>query len=249
MDIYGLLGAKLAHSLSPDFFNEKFKKLGINAEYRLFELDNIDDFPDLISSNPNLVGLNVTIPYKRSMARFIDKLDSIVHITGSLNTIKISKTKKGSIITAYNTDVIGFEKTLSPYLKKKDFNNALILGSGGSSKSVAYVLRKHGILFKYVSRKGKELHQSGYDCVSKNEILKNKLIINTTPVGMFPDVDDCPKIPYEFITNEHLLYDLVYNPKETVFLKKGKEQGATCVNGYKMLRAQAEASFKIWQKR
>jgi len=249
MDIYGLIGEKLAHSFSPDYFNKKFQKLGIDAEYKLFELKSFDEFPEFIANNPNIVGLNVTIPYKRSLGRFMDTTDNSVDLTGSINTIKITKNKKGNFISGFNTDIIGFEESLKPLIKNKKCVNALILGTGGSSKSIAYVLRKHGILFYFVSRNYDEMLQLNYKLLNKEIINKNTLIINTTPAGMYPNNNNFPPIPYEFITNKHLLFDLIYNPSETIFLKKGKAQGAKCINGLKMLEIQAEASWKIWRKK
>jgi len=248
MDIYGLVGKKLAHSFSAEYFNNKFQKLGIDAEYKLFELKSADEFPEFIANNPNIVGLNVTIPYKRSLGRFMDTTDNSVNLTGSINTIKITQNKKGKFLSGYNTDIIGFEETLKPLIKNKKCMSALILGTGGSSKSIAYVLRKLGILFYFVSRNYDEMLQLNYEWLSKEIINNNMLIINATPVGMYPNNNDFPPIPYEFITNKHVLYDLIYNPSETIFLKKGMEQGATCINGLKMLEIQADASWRIWRK-
>ncbi len=247
MDIYGLVGKKLTHSFSPDYFNNKFKKYGIKAEYKLFEINHADEFPDFIAAHPEIKGLNITIPFKRSLGRYMNFIDKPVQLSGSINTVKISHGKQGSILSGYNTDIVGFEKTIKPLLKNKKRLSALILGSGGSAKSVACVLRKLGVLFHFVSRNHGEILQNNYEWLNKEIISGNLLIINTTPLGMFPNINDVPPIPYEFITNKHVLYDLIYNPAETVFLKKGSEQGAICRNGQKMLELQAEASWKIWR--
>jgi shikimate dehydrogenase len=248
MDIYGLIGEKLSHSFSPDYFNKKFKEKGIDAQYKIFELKSADEFPEFIASHPEIKGLNITIPYKRSLGRFMDFIDKPVHLTGTINTIKIKQNSKGPILSGYNTDIIGFEKTLKPLTKNKKNINALILGTGGSAKSVAFVLRKLGILFHFISRNHGEILQNNYEWLTKETIGLNQLIINTTPVGMYPNHNEIPDIPFEFITDKHILYDLIYNPTETLFLKKGRNQGALCINGQKMLEIQADASWKIWKK-
>ena len=247
MDIYGLIGKNISHSFSPDYFNEKFKKLGINAEYRLFELNDINEFPELITNNPEIKGLNVTSPFKKSLGQFMDFIDDPVDVTGTINTIKVERENNETYLSAYNTDIIGFEKTIKPILKNNDNNiRALILGSGGGSGAVSYVLRKYGILFFFISRKPLKLLHSSYSWIDQAEMEDKLLIINTTPLGMYPDVDNYPPIPYEYITEEHILYDLVYNPDETLFLKKGCERGATCINGLEMFKIQADESWKIW---
>lgn len=248
MDIYGLIGKNISYSFSPDYFKGKFRKLGIDADYRLFDLDDIEEFPELMADNPGIKGLNVTIPYKRSLGRFMDIIDRPVHITGSINTIKVARKNNETILSAYNTDVIGFEKTIRPILKKRKNINALILGTGGSANSVAYVLRKLGILFCFVTRNPFKTLQTHYTWLDEEKIHENLLIVNTTPVGMYPDKDDFPQIPYEYLTDKHILYDFVYNPSETFFLQKGRKHGATCINGLKMLEIQADASWKIWRK-
>ena len=246
MNIYGLVGKNLSHSFSPKFFKEKFKKLGIKADYRLFDIDDIDALPEIIANNPDLVGLNVTIPYKRSVGQFMDFIDKPGQITGSINTIKIDRKNGNSYLSGYNTDIIGFEKTLKPKVKGKKIIRAMILGTGGSANSVAYVLRKMGILFCFISRNPSKMLHSHYNWIDKLDIKSNLLIINTTPVGMFPENEISPSIPYEHITDKHILYDLIYNPSDTLFLKKGREKGALCLNGKEMLEIQANASWKIW---
>ncbi len=248
MDIYGLIGKNLSHSFSPDFFKEKFRQMDISADYKLFEFDNIDDFPNFIKNNPDLKGLNVTIPFKRSLGQYMDHSNNAVQITGSINTIKIERINDKPFLTGHNTDVIGFEKTLRPVIKGRKNLRAMILGTGGSANSVAYVLRKMGILFCFISRNPTKLLHSRYNWVDKVDINNNLLIINTTPVGMFPENENSPNIPYDYLTDNHILYDLVYNPTETLFLKKGREKGALCINGKEMLEIQANASWKIWNK-
>ncbi len=248
MDVYGLIGKNLSHSFSPEYFKEKFRKLGINAEYKLFDIDDIEEFPEIIENNPNLVGLNVTIPYKRSLGRYMDNIDNAVQITGSINTIKIDSKRGKKILSGYNTDIVGFEKTIKPIIKKNKEIRAMILGTGGSANTVAYVLRKLGVLFCFISRNPSKLLHSHYNWLDNTDLRSNKLIINTTPVGMFPENSNSPDIPYDYITNEHILYDLIYNPSETLFLKKGRKKGAHCINGREMLEIQADASWKIWKK-
>ncbi len=248
MDIYGLIGKNLSHSFSPEYFRKKFQKLGINADYRLFELNDAEEFPELIANNPDIKGLNVTIPYKKSLGLFMDFIDKPVNITGAINTIKVVRNNNETLLSAYNTDVIAFEKCIRPILKKKKISKALIIGTGGSANSVAYVLRRLGIMFTYVTRNPSKLGHTHYSWVDNEKISENLLIINTSPLGMYPDNEGFPPIPYEYITNKHILFDLVYNPAETNFLKKGKEYGASCFNGLAMLEIQANASFKIWKK-
>ena len=248
MDTYGLIGKKLSHSFSPDYFKNKFHKLGIEANYKIFELNDISEFPYLIANNNDIKGLNITIPYKRSLNRFMDFIDEPVRITGSINTVKIQRKNNKAFISAYNTDVIGFEETIVPVLKKKENTKALILGSGGSANSVAYVLQKLGIDFSVVSRNPYKSKQINYAGLNKEIIESNLLIINATPLGMYPEIDNLPQLPYEFITDKHILYDLIYNPSDTLFLQKGRERGAICINGLKMLEIQADASWNIWNK-
>lgn len=248
MKTYGLVGKNLSHSYSPEYFKEKFRRLRIEADYKLFEINEAEQFPEIIVNNPDLVGLNVTVPFKRSLESYMDFVDDPVHISGALNTIKIQRKDNKKILSGYNTDIIGFEKTIKPYIKNNRQTRAMILGTGGSANSVAYVLRKLGILFTYISRDPHKILHSKYSWISSEDILNCQLIINTTPVGMFPECESSPNIPYEFITKDHILYDLIYNPEETLFLKKGRELGATCINGQRMLEIQANASWKIWNK-
>lgn len=242
--MYGLIGKKLGHSLSAEFFNSKFKEEGINESYRLFEIPSIEDFPKLLIEHPQLKGLNVTIPYKESIIQFLDSLSDEAIEIGAVNVIAIKKTDDVFWLKGYNTDCIGFRESLIPLLRP-DIENALILGSGGASKAVDYALKKLGINTKIVSRNPSQ-DQLGYDDLNEELIHTYKLIVNTTPLGMFPNIDSFPPIPYQFINEENICYDVVYNPKETEFMKKCKEKGAIVKNGFEMWQLQAYATWNIW---
>ncbi len=238
---YGLIGYPLSHSFSKGYFAEKFKKENIsNCKYDTFPLEQISDFSLLCAQQKNLVGLNVTIPYKEQVIPFLDGLDAEAKAIGAVNTIRFHQGKK----IGYNSDCYGFEMSLKPLLKPHH-TNALILGTGGASKAVEYVLQKLGIAFKYVSRT-KQANMLTYDTLQTINFQEYTLLINTTPLGMYPNVDAKPDIPYASITEKNLLYDLVYNPEETCFLKEGKLRGATIKNGLEMLYLQAERSWQIW---
>jgi shikimate dehydrogenase len=241
MKKFGLIGASLKHSYSPRYFTEKFQKHGLeDHSYQAFELSSIQDFPALLKEHPELAGLNVTIPYKQSVIEFLDEVNDVVERTGACNCIRISNGRtKG-----FNTDVPGFREALGKVIGPQH-KSALVLGTGGASKAVEYALQQEGINYTLVSRNGSGSILS-YEQIHKNFIEENLLIINTTPVGMFPLVEDAPSIPYQFIGPNHLLYDLIYNPEKTEFLKRGEAQGASIENGYGMWLAQAEASWKIW---
>lgn len=222
-----------------------------DAGYRLFPIRDISHLPSFIRSTPGLHGLNVTIPYKETVIPFLDDLDETAKAVGAVNCIKISrKSEAGSQkLVGYNTDVYGFKKSFKPMLKSYH-EKALILGTGGGAKAVAYVLRQIGVEYSFVTRSQRSEVRSQrfftYDDL-KPEVIKHfKLIINTTPAGMFPNTGDCPEIPYQYITDQHLLYDLIYNPGETGFLKKGKEKGASVQNGLTMFRRQAEKAWEVW---
>ncbi len=220
----------------------KFAANDIESTYELFPIEAISEFPALLSSNPELTGLNVTTPYKESVIRYLDQMDPVAVAIDAVNCILIRNGKtKG-----YNTDAMGFEKSLNPLLKSQH-NNALILGTGGSSKAVAYALTQLGIPFQKVSRVKTEGVIS-YEELSPDVISHHKLIINTTPVGMYPHTDETPPLPFDHITEHHLLFDLIYNPEETRFLAMGREKGAVVKNGFEMLQLQAEASWEIWNQ-
>jgi len=244
MRLFGLIGYPLTHSFSGRYFSEKFEKEGwTDCRYELFPLSSIDDLPLLISDNPLLMGLNVTIPYKKVVIPFLDASDHLPKGVGACNCIRIVDGR----LEGFNTDVIGFENSLHPLLMA-NHSNALILGNGGATEAVAYVLKKLGIHFEIVSRILHEGSTITYKEVGEAIIRSHQLIINTTPSGMFPMVDQCPEIPYQYIGPGHLLFDLIYNPAETLFLRKGMEQGAATKNGEEMLKIQAEESWRIWNE-
>jgi shikimate dehydrogenase len=248
MKLYGLVGRGISHSYSPDFFKKKFAELGLDADYQLFDLKQVDELPELIESLPDLQGINITIPYKRMVSPILGVTDESVCYTGSVNTIKIERTQKGTVLKGFNTDIVGFEHALLPLIRGRNGIKALVLGTGGSSRAVAYVLRKYGIFFYSVTRNPQKIHQMAYHWMDSDVMNDFQLIINTTPLGMTPYIDACPDIPYHLLTRNHILFDLVYNPEETLFLKKGEMQGATTMGGRQMLVAQAEASWKIWKR-
>lgn len=248
MDFYGLIGKSLKHSFSRDYFSKKFEKEKLNASYQLFETDDVPDLHKFLENNPEIRGLNVTIPYKRQLIHQMDDLSPIAETVGGINVITVYR-KNGRIkLKGFNTDVYGIEKSLKPLIGKREQLRALILGTGGAAHAAAYVLRKWGIYFYYVSRNPRKLIELNYTWLTPKIIEEYPLIINTTPMGMYPNVDTFPDIPYEKLTEEHILFDLVYNPEETLFLKKGKKQGAKTKNGLEMLYVQAEESWKIWKK-
>ncbi len=242
MKKYGLIGYPLGHSFSKKYFTEKFKVEGIDDSiYELHALKSIAEFPKLLKSTPELVGLNVTIPYKQDIIPYLDELDSTAAEIGAVNTIKFSKGK----LIGFNTDVIGFENSLKAFITNCKIHKALIFGTGGASKAVTYVLNNMNIGTQLVSRLKTE-NTLDYNNIKSLDLEKYKLLINTTPLGTFPNVDSCIDIPYSKLTSNHFLYDLVYNPEETLFMKKGKMNGAKVVNGLEMLVGQAEAAWEIW---
>ena len=243
MERYGLIGYPLDHSFSPRYFFEKFKQEGIdNCTYNTFPLPSIEEFLRLLQDYPDLRGLNVTVPYKEAVLPYLTELDDVARTIGAVNTIKID----GGHFKGFNTDVTGFDQSISPRLLPQH-RQALILGTGGSSKAICYCLEQKGLNIAFVSR-SKEKGAYTYDDLTEEVINAHQLIINTTPVGMYPVVDKCPPIPYEYVSSLHLLVDLVYNPPETVFTRMGQQFGAMAMNGYEMLQLQAEASWRIWQE-
>lgn len=245
--LYGLIGYPLGHSFSKDYFNQKFESENINAEYINFEIPDIDFLMEVLSENYNLQGLNVTIPYKEKVIPFLDDLDPDARNIGAVNVIKFIRSNDDLKLIGYNSDIIGFCDSISPLIDKRYHNKALILGTGGASKAVKYSFDKLGIQADFVSRT-KRAGIFLYDELTKDMINDYKIIVNTTPLGMYPNVDECPDIPYQFISNKHLCYDLLYNPDETLFMKKAAKQGATTKNGLEMLLLQAFAAWNIWQK-
>jgi shikimate dehydrogenase len=246
MELYGLIGKTLSHSFSGDYFSRKFQEKHIDAAYRLWEWDVLPDLYDFARDNPALRGFNVTIPYKRAVIPYMNKLDKTAELTGSVNVVKVKRKKDQIFLQGYNTDVIGFERSLKPLVKRRKELRALILGSGGSAHSVAFVLRKMGIYFTFVTRKPNKLETMGYSWITPAVMEECKLIVNATPLGMYPNTAEAPDIPYDYLTPEHILYDLIYNPAETLFLKRGREKGAVTKNGLEMLQIQAEESWRIW---
>ncbi|RAI99739.1 shikimate dehydrogenase [Chitinophaga skermanii] len=245
MKLYGLIGFPLSHSFSKGYFANKFETQSIQGcTYDTFPIPNINDFPALWASHKELQGLNVTIPYKEQVIPFLHQLSDAVQKIGAVNCIKKEKDGK---LTGYNTDVIGFENSLKPLLQAHH-TQALVLGTGGAAKAVQYVLEKLGIAYQVVSRTKQDGILS-YEDVTSELIKSHTLVINTTPLGMYPNVDAAPALPYSDMGAKHLLYDLVYNPAETLFLQKGAAQGAATKNGHEMLILQAEASWDIWNDR
>lgn len=236
--LYGLIGYPLSHSFSPAYFNNKFSAGGIDARYDAYAIPSIADLTALLRDNPQLKGLNVTIPYKEQVLPLLDEIDVAAREIGAVNCIKI----EGGKLIGYNTDHIGFAESLKPVLQPHH-THALILGTGGAAKAVIYALKQLGIKHKIVSRTCGDMQYADID----EEIMNRyKIVINTTPLGMYPAIEAAPEMPYQYWGKEHLLYDLVYNPEETLFLQKGKQKGATIKNGYEMLILQAEASWQIW---
>ena len=239
---FGLVGKNISYSFSKGYFGEKFEKLNLeDYSYDNLDFQNIEDFPEFIKQNPTISGLNVTIPYKEAIIPFLDKLSKRATEIGAVNTIKITKSGK---LKGFNTDYIGFQKSIEPLLNE-NHKKALILGTGGASKAVAYALKQLGILYLFVSRNdiGDAI---GYNQINEKTFEEFQIIINCTPVGTFPNTNTFPEIPYEYFTSNHLAFDLIYNPAETLFLKKAKEQGAIVKNGLEMLTLQAEKSWDIW---
>ena len=247
MKKYGLLGYPLGHSFSRNYFNQKFEAERIDAEYLNFEIPEIKEIKNVIKENPELNGLNVTIPYKEQVIPYLDDLDEDARLIGAVNVIKFSKGLFGKVkLKGYNSDIIGFKQSIEPLLKEHH-RKALILGTGGASKAVFQGLKQLGVASTFVSRKAKE-YCITYEEITPKVMEQYTVIVNTTPLGMYPNVNACPDIPYALLTSDHLLYDLLYNPDETLFMRKGKEKGAVVKNGLEMLLLQAFAAWEIWQK-
>lgn len=245
MRYFGLIGKPLVHSFSQHYFTQKFQEESIDAAYGLYELDKIEDLK-LFLQQKAFSGLNVTIPYKQSVLPYLAELDETARAVGAVNVIKFVRRSGEVVLKGYNSDVIGFHDSLVPLLRPYH-KRALVFGTGGASKAVEYVLRRLGIEVQLVSRQAKDSVLS-YEQITPEVLQSYQLLVNATPLGTFPHVDTCVDIPYQNITNKHLLYDLVYNPQETLFLRYGKERGAQVMNGYAMLRGQAEAAWEIWNK-
>lgn len=264
MKHYGLIGFPLSHSFSKKFFTEKFKTEGItDARYDLYPIEHIKDLQNLLDEHPDICGLNVTIPHKINVLPFLDWIEHDARTAGAVNCIRVTAESpieaafSGEIgvkdhdfrLEGYNTDIYGFEESLKPLIGDGN-DDALVLGDGGAAKAVKCVLENLGITYKVVTRK--PTHHADnilFKDLQPHHILQHKLIINTTPLGTHPNIDECPPIPYDFIGENHILYDLIYNPEETLFLKHGRERGAVTKNGYEMLVLQAEKSWEIWNSK
>lgn len=240
---YGLIGFPLGHSFSKKYFTEKFQTESLDAEYELYELKNITEF-ERLKAIENLWGINVTIPYKEQIIPLLDELDATASAIGAVNVVKFIRENDTLRLRGYNSDAYGFEKSIAPHLCTYH-RKALILGTGGASKAVEYSLKKLGVEVKFVSRNGGE-NKLKYEELDEAILNDYLVVVNASPVGTFPHVNASPAIPYHALNSLHLLYDLVYNPSETEFMKKGKTQGAATMNGAQMLTLQAEEAWRIW---
>lgn len=246
--MYGLIGYPLGHSFSAQYFTEKFLREGLDECYKLFPIKDINSLSELVDGNKTLNGLNVTIPYKQAVIPFLDKISGDASEIGAVNVIRISRSGSaaGTHLSGYNTDWKGFIESLEPMLHQH-VKKALILGSGGASKAVVYGLKKRGIMPLVVSR-SKNNGDITYDDIDKTIMSEHLLIVNTTPLGMFPETETYPDIPYHLLTSDHICYDLIYNPEQTEFMRKSAVMGAEVKNGLEMLHIQAELSWKIWNE-
>ena len=244
MDKYGLIGYPLGHSFSIGYHNQRFADEGINAKYLNFEIPSIDDLPAVLSQNPELKGLNVTIPYKEKVMQFLDYVSPEARAIGAVNVIRVEHQGKKITLKGYNSDVIGFTQSIEPLLENYH-KKALVLGTGGASKAISYGLKSLGLETVYVSR----YERPGtiqYGSITPEVVQEYNVIVNCTPLGMFPKTEECPELPYEAMDEKNILYDLIYNPDETLFMRKGAERGATVKNGLEMLLLQAFASWEFW---
>ncbi len=244
MDKYGLIGFPLGHSFSVSFFNEKFENENIDACYNNYEIPSIDLVPEIVASTPELRGLNVTIPYKEKVIGLLDELSPEASEIGAVNVIKVMRKGKKTSLKGYNSDVIGFRQSIEPLIERYH-RRALILGTGGASRAVEYALRQLGLQTQKVSRTDKP-GTIRYEQVTPETVKDYNVIVNCTPCGMYPHADECPPLPYEAMDSHNLLYDLIYNPDETLFMKRGARQGAVVKNGLEMLLLQAFVSWEIW---
>ena len=245
MDKYGLIGYPLGHSFSISYHNQRFADEGINAKYVNFEIPSIDELPEVISSNPELKGLNVTIPYKEKVLEFLDYISPEARAIGAVNVIRVTHEGKKIKLKGFNSDVIGFTQSIEPMLDKKWHKKALILGTGGASKAINYGLKSLGLETVFVSRYERP-DTIQYENVTPEVIKEYNVIVNCTPLGMYPHTDECPQLSYEAMHYHNLLYGLIYNPDETLFMKRGLERGAEVKNGLEMLLLQAFASWEFW---
>lgn len=246
--IYGLIGHPLGHSFSQGYFNNKFASENINAEYRNFDIDDVNKLMELLSEYPEINGLNVTIPYKEQVMPYLASIDDDAQAIGAVNVIKFIRDENGELqsLRGYNSDAPAFAQTMKPLLNSAR-TSAMVLGTGGASKAVKHALESLGIEVHLVSRR-KSATTLAYEELTKAMVAQSKIIVNATPLGMYPKVDECPDFPYRFLTHDHLCYDLIYNPDETLFMRKSKEAGAEVKNGLEMLLLQAFISYEIWTK-
>ncbi len=245
MDKYGLIGYPLGHSFSISYFNQKFADERINAKYLNFEIPSIDELPEVIAKHPELRGLNVTIPYKEKVMDFLDSISPEARAIGAVNVIRVTHEGNKTILKGFNSDVIGFTQSIEPMLDKKWHKKALILGTGGASKAINYGLKALGLESVFVSR----YERPGtiqYNKITPDVVKEYNVIVNCTPLGMYPHSDECPDLPYEAMDNHTILYDLIYNPDQTLFMRRGAEYGADVKNGIEMLLLQAFASWEFW---
>ena len=244
MKTYGLIGYPLGHSFSRGYFTDFFSREGIDATYKNFELPHIEALAEVLQAEGTLQGFNVTIPYKQQVFAFLDELSDAARAIGAVNVVKVTRHNEGLHLKGYNTDYIGFTDSIRPHLKSHH-THALILGTGGASKAVDYALRQLGLKTQYVSRTARE-GLITYEELTPELMAQYTVIVNTTPLGMHPKVDECPPLDYALLTPQHLLYDVVYNPAKTLFLQRGEEAGAATCNGMDMLIGQAKAAWRIW---
>lgn len=244
--IYGLIGYPLGHSFSIDYFNNKFQSEGINAVYKNFEIEDIHQLMELIAEYPQLEGLNVTAPYKEQVIPLLDELDDCARAIGAVNVIKFERNSAGNLLRlrGFNSDVLGFGRTIEPLLSQ-GMEKALVLGTGGAAKAVKYALEQLGVTVQLVSRHKSE-QTIVYPELTRSTVANHRLIVHATPLGKYPLVGECPDFPFRFLTSKHLAYDLIYNPEETLFMRRAREQGAMTKNGLEMLLLQAFASYEIW---
>lgn len=248
MDKYGLIGYPLGHSFSISYFNQRFKDEGIDAVYENYEIPDIDALAEVLDSNPELKGLNVTIPYKEKVMPFLDSISPEARAIGAVNVIRVTHRGSKIELKGFNSDVIGFTKSIEPMLDKKWHQKALILGTGGASKAIDYGLKSLGLETVFVSRYERP-NAIQYKNITPEVVKEYNVIVNCTPVGMYPKTEECPDLPYEAMDSHTILYDLIYNPDETLFMKRGAQYGADVKNGLEMLLLQAFASWEFWHEK
>lgn len=248
MEKYGLIGYPLGHSFSISYFNQRFQDEGIDAVYENFEIPSIEALDEVIGANPELKGLNVTIPYKEKVIPYLDSITPEARAIGAVNVIKVTHEGRSTKLKGFNSDVIGFTKSIEPMLEKKWHKKALILGTGGASKAINFGLRHLGLETVFVSRYERP-DTIQYDKITPDVVKEYNVIVNCTPLGMYPKTEECPQLPYEAMDSHTILYDLIYNPDETLFMKRGAQYGAQTKNGLEMLLLQAFASWEFWHEK